>query len=54
VDTFAEPSEDIQPWRDAPSVREASDLVQPRSVVVLMDANPESAEGRWGGNGVGE
>jgi len=48
VDTFRDPPEDIQPWRDAPIVRKASILVQPRSVVVLMAGNAEPAGGRSG------
>ena len=46
VDTFCEPPEDIQPWRDAPVVRDVSYLVQARSVVVLMCTSSELAGSR--------
>jgi len=45
IDTALPSPEDIQPWEDAPVVKQTTYLVQPRSIVLLALALDEDAEG---------
>jgi isoamylase len=46
IDTALPSPEDIQPWKDAPVLKETTYLVQPRSVVLLALALDKGAESR--------
>ena len=44
IDTALPSPEDIQPWEDAPVVKQTTYMVQPRSIVLLALALDEGAE----------
>jgi glycogen operon protein len=44
IDTALPSPEDIQPWEEAPAVKQSTYLVQPRSIVLLALALDEEAE----------